>query len=63
MYFGTIAKEESRIASRLRQPGEAETRAKSRRDAEVARMEVELKPCQNIDGYVLSFKPAASKQP
>lgn len=35
-------------ARKLRWPDETETRAKLRRDAEAAKTEVELKPCQNV---------------
>jgi hypothetical protein len=63
--LGTISKQDSQNVSRLRRPEFAETRSKLRRDAEAAKTEIELKPCQNIDGYLLTFKPAAppSKQP
>ena len=33
---------------RLRSPDEAATRAKLRREAEAAKLEIELKPCQNL---------------
>jgi hypothetical protein len=47
---------ESNVLSRLRLPDEGEARARLRREAEVAKTETELKPCQNIIDYSLPFK-------
>jgi hypothetical protein len=43
--------------AKLRLPEETETRMKLRKEAEAARTEIELKPCQNIINYQWSFKP------
>jgi hypothetical protein len=51
------AKSNSQSMTRLRSPEEAETRVSLRREAEAAKTEIELKPCQNVDGYQLTFKP------
>ena len=51
------AENESNIFSKLRLPDEAEARAKLRGEAEAAKTEIELKPCQNITDYQLPFKP------
>lgn len=53
-----VAENDSNILSKLRLPDEAETRAKLLRDAEAAKIETELKPCQNVRDYRLSLKPA-----
>jgi len=42
--------------SKLRLPDEGPTRSKLRRDAEAAKTELELKPCQNITDYQLPWK-------
>ena len=43
--------------SKIRLPNETETRARLRREAEAAKHEIELKPCQNAD-LKLPLKPA-----
>jgi hypothetical protein len=35
----------------MRAPDETETRARLRRDAEAAKVEIELKPCQNVTDF------------
>ena len=42
--------------TKMRLPDGAETRAQLRRDAEAAKMEIELKPCQNVVDFRLPFK-------
>jgi carboxypeptidase family protein len=39
--------------NKLRLPGETQTRAQVRRDAEAAKTEIEFKPCQNVADYRL----------
>lgn len=46
--------------SKLRLPDEAETRARLRRDAEAATIEIEFKPCENVMGYQLPYKVSGS---
>ncbi len=41
---------------KLRSPDEAPTRLQIRREAETAKMQLELKPCQNVVDYQLAFK-------
>jgi hypothetical protein len=43
--------------TKLRLPDEKETRAGLHRDAEGAKVELELRPCQNVSGYELAFSP------
>jgi hypothetical protein len=43
--------------SRLRLPDQNKTRAMLRRDAEAARTEIELKPCQNLTGLQIPVSP------
>ena len=43
--------------TKLRLPHETATRARLRRDAEAAKNEIELKPCQNVSDFQLAFKP------
>jgi hypothetical protein len=50
------AKNDSNVLSRLRLPDEAQARSKLRQEAEVAKTETELKPCQNVTDYHLLFK-------
>lgn len=45
-------------ASKLRLPDESQTRSKLRSEAESAKTEIELKPCQNVMDYQLPLKPA-----
>jgi hypothetical protein len=49
---------ESELTStaKLRLPGSAEARTRTRREAEGAKFEVELKPCQNVNDYKLPLK-------
>jgi hypothetical protein len=46
------------LTTKIRLPNEAETRKRLRLDAEAAKNEIELKPCQTIDTFRLSLKPA-----
>jgi hypothetical protein len=48
---------ETTWASKLRLPDESQTRMKLRKEAEAARTEIEVKPCQNIMDYQWLFKP------
>jgi len=47
--------DEARIDWKLRLPDQAQNRVKLRRDAEAAKIEIELKPCQNLTDYQLPF--------
>jgi hypothetical protein len=47
---------ESAVLSKLRLPDEAEYRTKLRQEAELAKTEAELKPCQNLTDYQLPLK-------
>ena len=51
-----VSESDSNILSKLRLPDEAEARAKLRHDAEAARTEIELRPCQNIADYRLGLR-------
>lgn len=51
-----VSENESNILSKLRLPDEAEARAKLLHDAEAAKTETELKPCQNIADYRLGLR-------
>jgi len=42
--------------SKMRVPDETETRARLRRDAEAAKMEIEFKPCQSVTDFKLSHR-------
>jgi hypothetical protein len=44
---------------KMRLPDATETRARLRRDAEAAKMEIELKPCQSVTDYQLPLKAPA----
>jgi hypothetical protein len=58
-YWLTVApasESDSNMMSKLRLPDETELRAKIRRDGEVSKLQIELKPCQNISDYQLAFK-------
>lgn len=46
---------------KLRSPEEAETRLQIRREAESAKVQLELKPCQNLANYQLPFKNSPLK--
>jgi hypothetical protein len=50
------ADSDSNMMSKLRLPDETELRAKLKRDGEAAKLQIELKPCQNISDYQLAFK-------
>jgi hypothetical protein len=52
---------ESPIEEKLRTPEEAETRLQIRREAEAAKVQLELKPCQNVVDYPLTFKNSSPK--
>ena len=43
----------------LRMPDKADNRAKLRRDADLAKTSIELKPCQNVLYYQLPFKSSS----
>jgi hypothetical protein len=47
---------DSNMMSKLRLPDETELRAKLRRQGEASKLQIELKPCQNISDYQLAFK-------
>ena len=44
-------------SAKVRLPHESETRAQLRREAEAAKIEIEIKPCQDVVGYKLPLKP------
>jgi hypothetical protein len=44
--------------TKTRSPLETETRRRLRRDAEAAKNEIELKPCQNVSDFKLSLRPS-----
>ena len=46
--------------SKLRLPDQSEFRAKLRREAEAANTTIEFKPCQNVSGFQLAFRPIGS---
>jgi hypothetical protein len=46
------------LTTKIRLPNETETRKRLRLDAEAAKNEIELKPCQTIDTFRLWLKPA-----
>jgi len=48
---------ESELISKLKQPDGVEKRAQLRREAEASKLELEFKPCENIEGYQLPLKP------
>jgi len=48
---------ESNVLSKLSLPDDAESRAKLRQEATAAKIETELKPCQNVTDYSLPLKP------
>jgi protocatechuate 3,4-dioxygenase beta subunit len=49
----TIAENETQWQAKIRRPEESEVRAKLRREAEISKTEIELKPCQNVVSYKL----------
>ena len=53
----TAAENESMSSATLRLPDAAATRAKIKREAEAAKIEIELKPCQNLSEYKMPLEP------
>ena len=53
----TAGDNESSMLSKLRLPDESEGRAKLRQEGASAKIETELKPCQNVTDYQLALKP------
>jgi hypothetical protein len=53
----TFTEDAATPLTKLRLPSEIATRARLRRDAEAAKTEIELKPCQNVTDFQLPFKP------
>ena len=51
---------ESAPITKMRLPDETESRARLRRDAEAAKLEIELKPCQSVVDFRLPFKAPAT---
>jgi len=47
--------DDARIDWRLRLPEQAQNRTKLRHDAEASKIEIELKPCQNLTDYQIPF--------
>jgi Carboxypeptidase regulatory-like domain len=47
---------DSNVMSKLRLPDETELRARLRSEGEASKLQIELKPCQNITDYQLAFK-------
>jgi len=47
---------DSNMMSKLRLPDETDWREKLRRQGEASKLQIELKPCQNISDYQLAFK-------
>jgi hypothetical protein len=47
---------QSELISKLKEPDGIEKRAQLRREAEAAKLELEFKPCENVEGYQLTFK-------
>lgn len=52
-----IGESESNVLSKLRLPDESEVRTKLRQEATLAKIETELKPCQNLTNFSLPLKP------
>lgn len=53
----TFTEDAATPLTKLRLPHETATRTRLRRDAEAAKNEIELKPCQNVNDFQLPFKP------
>jgi len=53
--------EESHLDWKLRLPDQAQNRVNLRRAAEAAKIDIELKPCQNLTDYQLPLNLSASK--
>jgi hypothetical protein len=53
---------EPQFDAKLREPEEGDTRVQIRRAAEVAKTEIEFKPCQNVIDYQLPFKISSKNQ-
>jgi len=51
-----VENDETNWASKLRLPDESPMRLKLRREAEIAKTEIEFKPCQNVTEYQLRLK-------
>jgi Carboxypeptidase regulatory-like domain len=60
--YWMLVKSDTAAASvtKLRSPDQADFRAKLRQDAEAAKKEIELKPCQNVDGFQIPLKVSGS---
>jgi hypothetical protein len=54
-YWVLVQEANDSTPAKLRAPDEAQARAKMRRDAEAAKTEIELKPCQNVSDYRLKM--------
>jgi hypothetical protein len=52
----TLPAGENAPSTKMRVPDETETRARLRRDAEAAKMEIEFKPCQSVTDFKLPLK-------
>jgi hypothetical protein len=57
----TVSESDSNILSKLRLPDEGEMRAKLLRDSEVTKLDVELKPCQNLTDFHLPYQATKSQ--
>jgi hypothetical protein len=55
------AADEARLDWKLRLPEQAQNRTSLRREAEAAKIELDLKPCQNLTDYQLPFSAATPK--
>jgi len=53
----TFTEDAATPLTKLRLPHETATRARLRRDAEAAKTEIELKPCQNVTDFRLPLRP------
>lgn len=53
--------DDARLDWKLRLPDQAQNRVRLRRDAEAAKIEIELKPCQNLVDYEVQFGTPAPK--
>jgi len=57
-----VSENDSNILSKLRLPDETEMRKKLLHDAEAAKIETELKPCQNVTDYHISLRMPMAQQ-
>ena len=57
-YLMLLQNQESEVSnmSKLRSPSAADARTKLRQKAEIAKKEIELKPCQNVTDYQVQYK-------